>query len=192
MRAVQKYREGIKDKDDKDGGTDSPSSANAAADSATGAASAAAGMASSGGSPASVVEAAMANEQLTPLATGPRLLACLGDPETAQVVRDFAAAQRWRNAAIVEGGIVAAHGQLQQQAAPNLLIVDVDDAEDPAKALYALADLCPPEMSVIAHRQAQRSQSLSRPDRARGHRLPAQADHGADAGARAAARQARA
>lgn len=92
----------------------------------------------------------MANEQLTPLATGPRLLACLGDPDSAQVVRDFAAAQRWRNASIVEGGIVAAHGQLQQQAAPNLLIVDVDDAEDPVQALYALAELCPPEMSVIA------------------------------------------
>src|SRR5581483_8897208 len=50
--------------------------------------------------------AAMANEQATPLATGPTLLACLGDPETAQVVREFAAVQRWRNAAIVEGGIV--------------------------------------------------------------------------------------
>lgn len=92
----------------------------------------------------------MASEQLTSLATGPRLLACLSDPETAQVVRDFATAQRWRNAAIVDGGVVAAHGQLQQQAAPNLLIVDVDDAEDPVQALYALAELCPPEMSVIA------------------------------------------
>jgi pilus assembly protein CpaE len=30
------------------------------------------------------------------------------------------------------------------------LIVDIDDAEDPVQALYALADLCPPEMSVIA------------------------------------------
>lgn len=92
----------------------------------------------------------MASEELTPLATGPRLLACLGDPASAQVIRDFAAAQRWRNAAIVDGGVVAAHGQLQQQAAPNLLIVDVDDAEDPVQALYALAELCPPEMSVIA------------------------------------------
>lgn len=92
----------------------------------------------------------MANEELTPLATGPRLLACLSDPASVQAIRDFAAAQRWRNAAIVEGGVVAAHGQLQQQAAPNLLIVDVDDAEDPVQALYALAELCPPEMSVIA------------------------------------------
>jgi pilus assembly protein CpaE len=88
-------------------------------------------------------------EQLTSQATGPRLLACLGDPGSMQVVRDFAIAQRWRNASIVEGGIVAAQGQLQQQAAPNLLIVDLDDAEDPVQALYALADLCPPEMSVI-------------------------------------------
>jgi type IV pilus biogenesis protein CpaD/CtpE len=47
MRAVQKYREGIKDKDDKN--SDSPSDANSAADSATGAAAAAAGMANSGG-----------------------------------------------------------------------------------------------------------------------------------------------
>ncbi|HLI19752.1 MAG TPA: AAA family ATPase, partial [Stellaceae bacterium] len=92
----------------------------------------------------------MASEQLTPLASGPRLLACISDPDTAQVVREFATAQRWRNASVVDGGIVAAHGQLQQQAAPNLLIVDVDDAEDPVQALYALAEFCPPEMSVIA------------------------------------------
>jgi type IV pilus biogenesis protein CpaD/CtpE len=46
MRAVQKYREGISDKKDKD---DSPSAANAAADSATGAASAAASMANPSG-----------------------------------------------------------------------------------------------------------------------------------------------
>jgi type IV pilus biogenesis protein CpaD/CtpE len=43
MRAVQKYREGLSDKKDKDSG--SPSDANAAADSATGAATAAATMA---------------------------------------------------------------------------------------------------------------------------------------------------
>ncbi|HEY1505642.1 MAG TPA: AAA family ATPase [Stellaceae bacterium] len=92
----------------------------------------------------------MASDELTPIATGPRLLACLGDPASAQVLRDFAAAQRWRNAAIVEGGIVAAHDQLQSQAAPNLLVLDIDDAEDPVQSLYALAEFCPPEMSVIA------------------------------------------
>jgi pilus assembly protein CpaE len=92
----------------------------------------------------------MANDELTPLSTGPRLLACLGDPASAQVIRDFAAAQRWRNASLIEGGVVAAHAQLQQQAAPNLLIVDIDDAEDPVQSLYALAEFCPPEMSVIA------------------------------------------
>jgi pilus assembly protein CpaE len=92
----------------------------------------------------------MASDELTPIATGPRLLACLADPASAQAVRDFAAAQRWRNAAIVEGGVVAAHEQLQNQTPPNLLVVDVDDAEDPVQALYALAELCPPEMSVIA------------------------------------------
>ncbi len=93
----------------------------------------------------------MASENtLTAQATGPRLLACLSDQTSAQAIRDFAAAQRWRNAAIVDGGVVAAHGQLQQNTAPNLLIVDIDDAEDPVQALYALADLCPPEMSVIA------------------------------------------
>src|SRR6202012_2481561 len=81
---------------------------------------------------------------------GPRLLACLGDPTSAQAVRDFATAQRWRNIAIVDGGVVAAHGQLQTQNAPNLLIVDLDDTEDPVQALCALAELCPPEMSVIA------------------------------------------
>lgn len=46
MRAVQKYREGISDKKDKDGGSGGDSD-NSAADSATGAAAAAAGMANS-------------------------------------------------------------------------------------------------------------------------------------------------
>jgi pilus assembly protein CpaE len=92
----------------------------------------------------------MASDELTPLSTGPRLLACLADPASAQVIRDFVAAQRWRNASIIEGGVVAAHAQLQQQTAPNLLIVDVDDAEDPVQSLYALAEFCPPEVSVIA------------------------------------------
>lgn len=92
----------------------------------------------------------MASDELTSVATGPKLLACLGDPTSAQAVRDFATAQRWRNIAIVDGGVVAAHGQLQTQNAPNLLIIDLDDTEDPVQALCALAELCPPEMSVIA------------------------------------------
>lgn len=81
---------------------------------------------------------------------GPRLLACVAEPETRQVARDLAAAQGWRNPVAVEGGIAAANDYIAKHAPPNLLIVDVDDVEDPVKALGDLAELCPPEMTVIA------------------------------------------
>jgi len=82
--------------------------------------------------------------------TGPRLLACVVEPETGQIARDLAAAQGWRNPVAIEGGIAAAHDYITKHAPPNLLIVDIDDAEDPVKALTELAELCPPEMTVIA------------------------------------------
>ena len=82
--------------------------------------------------------------------TGPRLLACVAEPETRQVARDLAAAQGWRNPVAIEGGIAAAHDYITKSAPPNLLIVDIDDVDDPVKGLGELAELCPPEMVVIA------------------------------------------
>ena len=95
------------------------------------------------------------NSDLTPdtelgQGTGPRLLACVAEPENRQVARDLAAAQGWRNPVAIEGGVAAAHDYITKHAPPNLLVVDVDDVEDPVKALADLADLCPPEMTVIA------------------------------------------
>ncbi|MDE2227732.1 MAG: AAA family ATPase [Alphaproteobacteria bacterium] len=81
---------------------------------------------------------------------GPRLLACVAEPDSRGIARDLAAAQGWRNPVAIEGGIVAAHDYITKHAPPNLLIVDIDDVEDPVKALADLADLCPPEMTVIA------------------------------------------
>ncbi len=43
------------------------------------------------------------------LPAGPRLLACVIDPENGQVARDLAAAQGWRNPIILDGGVAAAH-----------------------------------------------------------------------------------
>lgn len=82
--------------------------------------------------------------------SGPRLLACVAEPEARQVARDLAAAQGWRNPVAIEGGVASAHDYITKHAPPNLLIVDVDDVEDPVKALADLAELCPPEMTVIA------------------------------------------
>ena len=132
------------------------------------------------------------DDQLTPPLTGPRLLACVSDPANragrARIRGGAALAQcrdrRWRRRRRA--------WPAQQQAAPNLLIVDVDDAEDPVQALYALAELCPPEMSVIAI-GSRNDLNLYRDLIELGrHRLSAEADHRADARARAAARQARA
>ncbi|HEY3918617.1 MAG TPA: AAA family ATPase [Stellaceae bacterium] len=92
----------------------------------------------------------MTSDPLKPLVLAPGLLAFLGDPESAQVIRDFAAARRWPNASVLEGGVLAAHGHLQQQPAPTVLIVDIDDAEDPVRAMMALAEIAPPEMNVVA------------------------------------------
>jgi len=90
------------------------------------------------------------SEQEIGQSAGPRLLACVPDPETRQIARDLAAAQGWRNPVTIEGGVVAAHDYIAKSAPPNLLIVDIDDVDDPAKALGELAELCPPEMTVIA------------------------------------------
>ncbi|MGH7008705.1 MAG: AAA family ATPase [Stellaceae bacterium] len=95
------------------------------------------------------------NTNLTPepeanQGAGPRLLACVAEPETRQVARDLAAAQGWRNPVAIEGGVAAAHEYITKHAPPNLLIVDIDDVEDPVKTLAELAQLCPPEMTVVA------------------------------------------
>lgn len=87
------------------------------------------------------------SEQEVGQSAGPRLLACVPDPETRQIACDLAAAQGWRNPITIGGGVVAAHDYIAKSAPPNLLIVDIDD---PAKALGELAELCPPEMTVIA------------------------------------------
>ncbi|HXP32187.1 MAG TPA: AAA family ATPase [Stellaceae bacterium] len=81
---------------------------------------------------------------------GPRLLACLIDPATMQAVHELIAARNWRNAEVIDGGLVAARGRLEQSSAPRLLIVDVDDVADPVQSLSELADISPAEMSVIA------------------------------------------
>ena len=84
------------------------------------------------------------------VAAGPRLLACVADIETGQAARDLAAAQGWRNPVILDGGLGSAQSYIEKSAPPNLLIVDIDDSADPAKALAAVAEFCPPETSVIA------------------------------------------
>jgi pilus assembly protein CpaE len=93
----------------------------------------------------------MASDAPHPRHGGPRLLACVGDAETAQVIEEFAAAQRWRDVRVLDGGIAAAHGQLQHEEEPlGLLIVDIDEAEDPLEAVAALRELCTPQTGVIA------------------------------------------
>jgi len=84
------------------------------------------------------------------LPAGPRLLACVIDPENGQVARDLAAAQGWRNPVILDGGVAAAHNYIEKSPPPTLLIVDIDDVDDPVQSLAALAEFCPPDMGVIA------------------------------------------
>lgn len=79
-----------------------------------------------------------------------RILACLGDLETGQVVRELSETWGWQNPIIHDGGIAEARAALEQSAAPNLLIVDIDGSNDPAGDLYSLAALCPPDITVIA------------------------------------------
>lgn len=79
-----------------------------------------------------------------------RILACVGDLETGQVVRELSETWGWQNPIIRDGGIAEARAALEQAAAPNLLIVDIDGSNDPAGDLYALAAFCPPDINVIA------------------------------------------
>jgi pilus assembly protein CpaE len=78
------------------------------------------------------------------------MLACALDQGTRQALRDFAAADGRSNATIVEGGIGAAIALLADGATPDLLIIDIGDAEDPITRLGALAEVCPPEATVVA------------------------------------------
>jgi len=78
-----------------------------------------------------------------------RVLACLEDLETGQVVRELGENWGWQNLSLRDGGIAEARAALEQQAAPELLIVDIDSSNDPVGDLYALAAVCPPDMSVI-------------------------------------------
>lgn len=79
-----------------------------------------------------------------------RMLACVSDLETGQVVRELGETWGWQNAVVRDGGIAEARVELERAAAPNLLIVDIDASNDPVGDLYALAAVCPPELSVIA------------------------------------------
>ena len=79
-----------------------------------------------------------------------RILACVADLETGQVVRELSETWGWQNPIIHDGGIAEARAALEQAAAPNLLIVDIDGSNDPAGDLYALAAFCPPDINVIA------------------------------------------
>jgi pilus assembly protein CpaE len=79
-----------------------------------------------------------------------RILACVADLETGQVVRELSEGWGWQNPVIVDGGIAEARAALEQSAAPNLLIVDIDGSNDPVGDLYALSAVCQPDMNVIA------------------------------------------
>jgi pilus assembly protein CpaE len=82
--------------------------------------------------------------------TSPRLLACVSGTETQEAARALAAALGWRNPAVMSGGTAAARDYITKQAPPHLLIVDIDDVDDPLTALAELAEVCPPEITVIA------------------------------------------
>jgi len=78
-----------------------------------------------------------------------RIVACINDLETGQVVRELSENWGWQNPVIRDGGIAEARAALEQSAPPNMLIVDIDGSNDPVGDLYALSAVCPVDMSVV-------------------------------------------
>jgi pilus assembly protein CpaE len=85
-----------------------------------------------------------------PQAVAPALLACIADDVTRQIVEQLAGELKWRQAAVLPGGIEAALRALAEAAPPNLLLVDLSESAEPLAAMDELAAVCPPATRVIA------------------------------------------
>jgi pilus assembly protein CpaE len=74
--------------------------------------------------------------------SAPTLVAAVIDEVTRETVRNVAGVVGWTAPVVREGGISAAAAYVKATGAPDFLVVDVSDSEDPVADVAALLDLC--------------------------------------------------
>src|SRR3990167_8422080 len=77
------------------------------------------------------------------------VLAFVADQVTRATLTRVAARHGWREGTVRAGGVVEATQALGGMTTPALVIVDLSDADQPAQALAALAEVCDPGTEVI-------------------------------------------
>jgi len=81
--------------------------------------------------------------------SGVVLAAFAADSMTAKMIEQVAS-YHWPGATVVEGGLHAAAAYLDSTRAPDLLVVDLGNSEQPLEELLTLADSCEPSTQVVA------------------------------------------
>jgi pilus assembly protein CpaE len=79
-----------------------------------------------------------------------RLLACLADEVTREAASRAAAQLGWAEAVVRPGGVAVATGAVDRNKPPQLLLVDLADATEPAQMVAQLMSRCGPATRVIA------------------------------------------
>lgn len=86
----------------------------------------------------------------TATVAAPSLVAAIIDEVTRETVRAVATEHGWTAPVVREGGISAAAAYVKATGAPDFLVVDVSDSEDPIEDLAALIALCGQPTPVVA------------------------------------------
>jgi pilus assembly protein CpaE len=80
----------------------------------------------------------------------PRLLACVADDVTREMVERLLGNLRWQHATVLHGGVETALRALSESPPPTVLLVDLSDTNEPLAAMDELAGLCPQTVKVLA------------------------------------------
>lgn len=81
--------------------------------------------------------------------SGVSLAAFAADPVTAALIEKVASFH-WPGATVLEGGLSAADTYLGATRAPDLLVVDLGQSEEPLEDLLTIANSCEPSTQVVA------------------------------------------
>jgi pilus assembly protein CpaE len=81
---------------------------------------------------------------------GPRLVACIADEVTREAASRAAAGLGWSDAKVRSGGSASAAYEIDRKRPPQLMLVDLTDATDPAAAVAELIEVCGPQTRILA------------------------------------------
>lgn len=84
------------------------------------------------------------------MSSAPTLVTAIIDETTRETVRNVASVLGWTAPVVREGGVSAAAAYVKATGAPDFLVVDVSDSEDPVADITALLNLCGEPTPVVA------------------------------------------